>query len=105
MKHTRNLAIFVMAALASLAAFATGTLDPLLQLVGLQPEGVLPLLMLANAPLGAELKTLVEGIQAGFAEFKKTNDTRLSQSDSDFQAKMAKIQTDITGLLDLKVAV
>ena len=68
MKHTRNLAIFVMAALASLAAFATGTLDPLLQLVGLQPEGVLPLLMLANAPLGAELKTLVEGIQAGFAD-------------------------------------
>lgn len=105
MKHTRNLAIFVMAALASVAAFATGQLDPLLQLVGLQPEGLLPLLMLANAPIGAELKTLVEGIQAGFAEFKNTNDTRFSQADSDYQAKMAKIQGDLTGLMDLKKTV
>jgi HK97 family phage major capsid protein len=49
-----------------------------------------------------ELKTIVEDIQRGFADFKKANDARQAQSDGDFQAKMAKITADLAGLMDLK---
>ena len=63
-------------------------------------------LLLANA-VGLELKTLVEGIQTAFNAFKSTNDERLtalekSRSDSDFQAKLAKIEADIATALALK---
>lgn len=49
-----------------------------------------------------ELKTIVDELQKGFAEFKKTNDTRQAQSDGDFQAKMSKIQGDLAGLMEMK---
>lgn len=65
------------------------------------------LLVLANAPAALELKSIVESIQRGFEQFKQTNDERLtaiekSRSDSDFQAKLAKIQDDLAKLMDLK---
>jgi HK97 family phage major capsid protein len=66
------------------------------------------MLLLANGPVALpELKSLVESIQQGFSDFKATNDARLkavetARSDSDFQAKLAKIETDIASALDLK---
>ncbi len=100
MKTSRILALIaigVLYATAASAVFANG----------FTPDTV-GLLMLANAPIALpDLKTLVESIQTGFAEFKATNDARLkavetARSDSDFQAKLAKIEADIATALDLK---
>ena len=61
MKHTRNMAIFVMAALASVAAFATGVADPFLQLLGLHGDTVGALVMLAGGIVGLQLFLSHEG--------------------------------------------
>ena len=50
MKMTRTHAGLMLACVATLAAFATGALDPLLHLLGLSPDSPLALLMLANGP-------------------------------------------------------
>jgi len=47
-KQTRTLAIFAMAALACAAAFATGVMDPWLQLLGMHPDVGASLFLLAN---------------------------------------------------------
>lgn len=54
-----------------------------------------------------EIKELVGGIEKAFNEFKLINDDRLSKiekgaSTSDFEAKLAKVQSDISSALDLK---
>lgn len=64
-------------------------------------------LMLANGPLAIELKSLVEGIQKGFEQWKSTNDDRLAKLEKgagtgDHEAKMAAMQADLGKLLDLK---
>lgn len=66
------------------------------------------LVMMATAPaLLPEVKELVDGLQRAFTEFKSTNDARLNaiekaRSDSDFQAKLAKIEADISAALAIK---
>ena len=55
----------------------------------------------------AEVTTLVESIQQGFADFKKLNDERLAKVEKgaatgDFEAKLAAVQGDIAKALDLK---
>jgi HK97 family phage major capsid protein len=54
-----------------------------------------------------EIKDLVGSIEKGFNEFKAINDERLgklekNESTSDFEAKLAKVQADISSALDLK---
>lgn len=54
-----------------------------------------------------EVKDLVAGIARALEEFKTTNDARLkaieaSRSDADFQAKLAKIESDVSAALALK---
>ena len=74
-------------------------------------QGTLGGLMLANVPVALpELKTLVESIRQGLEDFKKTNDERLkaiesAKSDTDFQAKLAAITTQLGDLLDMKKTV
>lgn len=62
MKMTRTYAGVMLACAATLAAFATGALDPLLHLLGLSPDSPLALLMLANAPGAITTKTIAERI-------------------------------------------
>jgi len=57
--------------------------------------------------MAQEIKDLVEGIQKSFNDFKSINDERLSKvekgaSGADFEAKLAKVQADISTALDLK---
>ena len=57
--------------------------------------------------MAQEIKDLVEGIQKSFNDFKQINDDRLSKvekgaSTADFEAKLAKVQADISTALDLK---
>jgi len=57
--------------------------------------------------MAQEIKDLVEGIQKSFNDFKQINDDRLSKvekgaSSADFEAKLAKVQADISTALDLK---
>lgn len=57
--------------------------------------------------MAQEIKDLVEGIQKSFNDFKQINDERLSKvekgaSTADFEAKLAKVQSDISTALDLK---
>lgn len=57
--------------------------------------------------MAQEIKDLVEGIQKSFNDFKQINDERLSKvekgaSTADFEAKLAKVQSDISAALDLK---
>lgn len=57
--------------------------------------------------MAQEIKDLVEGIQKSFNDFKQINDERLSKvekgaSAADFEAKLAKVQSDISAALDLK---
>jgi len=63
-RTTRNLAIFAMTALASVAAFATGMADPLLQLLGMQADTVGTLFMLANGVVAVPAKTISDQIAA-----------------------------------------
>lgn len=105
MKTTRNITAFALFSLACFGAFATGVIDPYLQLVGMAPEHALPMLMLANAPL--ELKGIIEGIKTALNEFKTTNDERLTKLEKgsatgDHEAKLAAVQGDIAKLMDLK---
>lgn len=65
MKHvlTRNLAIVAMAAIATGIAYACGTLDPLLTVLGLQHDGAkAAALMLAEGALVVDAKTIGEQI-------------------------------------------
>lgn len=64
MKLTRNLGLMALAALATFAAFAGGSLDPILALVGLHPDAVLAGLMLANGPILITKATITEQIVA-----------------------------------------
>lgn len=100
-----------LAALAALAlgavAYAAGISDPYLALIGLQPHEALTGLMLANAAGGLELKSLVDAIQKGLEDFKKTNDERLGKLEKgaatgDYEAKLAAVQGDIARALDMK---
>lgn len=57
--------------------------------------------------MAQEIKDLVEGIQKSFNDFKEINDERLSKvekgaSGADFEAKLAKVQADISAALDMK---
>ena len=100
MKTSRLLAIFTVAALYGVAAFAAvaGMLSP-------ETAGSL---LLANAVAGLpEVKALVEAVQKGFEDFKKLNDERLAKVEKgaatgDFEAKLAAVQGDIAKALDLK---
>lgn len=80
MKRTRNLVIFVMAALASVAAFATGVADPFLQLLGLPTDTAGALFMLANGAVAVPGKTISDQISA-------------------FQAKRLAAQTEAEALI------
>ena len=64
MKHTRNMAIFVMAALASVAAFATGVADPFLQFLGMHSDAAGALFMLANGIAAVPGRSIAEQIVA-----------------------------------------
>ena len=106
MKLTSRSLFAAAAAVLFIAAAFTGVVDPYLAMIGLDHGSVLPL-MLANAMLPLEIKTLVEGIQKGFDDFKKINDERVAklekgQATGDFEAKLAAVQGDLTKLLDLK---
>jgi HK97 family phage major capsid protein len=105
MKTSRNFAIFVMAALVGVCAYAAA--DPVISaFLAAHLDLAGGLALLANAPvLAPEMKTLVEGIQRGFEDFKRANDQKQAQSDSDFQAKMANITADLAGLMDMKRSV
>lgn len=105
MKTSRNFAILVMAALVGACAFAAA--DPgIAAFLAAHLDTASGLALLANTPvLAPEIKTLVEGIQRGFEDFKRTNDQKQAQSDGDFQAKMAKITADLAGLMDMKRSV
>jgi HK97 family phage major capsid protein len=101
MKIVRNTVAILVALAACSAAYALGVADPLLALAGLHSDQVIGLMMLANAPVALpELKALVETIQRGFEEFKRTNDERLAklakgEAVSDLDAKLAKIEKDL----------
>lgn len=105
MKTSRILSLAVVGLLLGTVLYAA--LSHFFQF-SVPPADAFGLLMMANGPLVApELKGLVESIQRGLEEFKKTNDERLtalekSKSDSDFQAKLAAIQGDVGKLMDLK---
>lgn len=58
------MAVFVMAALASVAAFATGVADPFLQLLGLHGDTAGALFMLANGVAAVPGKSIAEQIVA-----------------------------------------
>lgn len=109
-RTTRFLATTV-AAIAALTlgavAYAAGVADPILALIGRQPHEALTGLMLANAAGGLELKSLVDAIQKGLEDFKKTNDERLGKLEKgaatgDYEAKLAAVQGDIARALDMK---
>lgn len=101
MKTSRIVALFAAALLygvAAAAAFA-GVLTP---------DQAGGMLLLANAPVALpELKSLVEAIQKSFTDFKSINDDRLAkiekgQATGDFEAKLARVESDIAKALDLK---
>jgi HK97 family phage major capsid protein len=105
MKSTVRNTIAFMAAIALCAvAVAAGAVDPVLAAIGIHGDQVLPLMMLANAPVAMpELKALIESMQKGFEDFKKTNDERLGKMAkgevvSDFEAKLAKMNDEMTAL-------
>ena len=105
MKSTvRNIGTFLAAAALCAVAYAAGAADPMLAALGLSGEHVVSLVMLANAPVALpEVKALIEAMQKGFEEFKKTNDERLGklakgEAVSDFEAKLAKMNEDMTTL-------
>ena len=97
---SRPLGFFAI--LMAVAAAISFLLDPALRL------DAAALVMLATAPIAMpEVKELVDGINRAFNEFKTTNDARLkaienARSDSDFQAKLAKIEADLTAALGIK---
>lgn len=63
MKMTRNLVGLALTTACMLAAAAAGLFDPWLQLLGITPDAAIPLLMLANGPLGVTgTKTVGERI-------------------------------------------
>lgn len=64
MSRTRNLAVFAMAALASMAAFAAGLADPLLHLLGQHADTAGSLLLLANGIVAVPAKTIADQIAA-----------------------------------------
>lgn len=100
MKTSRLLALFAVASLYGVAAFAAVT--------GMLSTDVAGSLLLANAAVGLpEVKTLVEAIQKSFDDFKKLNDERLSKVEKgaatgDFEAKLSLVQADLAKALDLK---
>lgn len=102
MRITRTMAGFALAAIGVLAILAFSHFGH-----QVQPEHF-SMLMLANAPLAMpEIKTLLEGISQGFADFKKTNDERLAklekgEATGDFEAKLAAVQKDLASAMDLK---
>ncbi|RZJ02242.1 MAG: phage major capsid protein [Rubrivivax sp.] len=64
-------------------------------------------LLLANGPAALDVKELVQRIEQGFADFKKTNDERLGKLEKggvtgDMEAKLAAIQKDVATALDLR---
>lgn len=75
---------------------------------GLIGSDTLAHLSLVGIAMGnLEVKGLVEGIQRAFADFKTVNDERFAklekgQSTGDIEAKLAKVEADITSALDLK---
>lgn len=90
-----------------MALAAVATFSP--QLLGsMSAQDLGAAFLFANAPIALpELKSLVDGIQKGFADFKSINDERLAKLEKgaapgDFDAKMAAVQADLTKLLDLK---
>ncbi len=105
---TRTRALTTLFAVASLVALAAVQLFAPHLLGSLQPQDLGGLFLLANAPVGlTEVKSLVESIQKGFADFKSINDDRLSKIEKgaatgDFEAKLAAVQGDIAKALDLK---
>lgn len=103
MRINRTVAGFALAVIAVLFAIAA---FPLFQ--HLPTEHIGGLMLLANAPVALpELKAVLEAIQKGFADFKSTNEERLAklekgQSSSDFDAKLAAIQRDVSTAMDMK---
>lgn len=100
-RFLRNPATIALAICA--AALLLGVLSITGQLSGDHAAG----LLLANAVGVLEMKTLVESIQKGFADFKQVNDERLAKLEKggatgDFEAKLSKVQADIAAALDLK---
>jgi len=75
---------------------------------GLTGHDVATGLLLANAPLALpELKILIDGIQKGFSDFKELNDRRYEElkagkTTGDSDAKLAKLQGELTELMSLK---
>jgi len=99
MKKFFTLIAIGLMAFAATQAVAAGIFSPdtlaHLSLVGMAMAGNL------------EVKGLVEGIQKAFTDFKAVNDERLGklekgQATGDFDAKLAKVQADITAALDMK---
>jgi HK97 family phage major capsid protein len=105
-KSTTLIAAGLAAALGAIALVA-GAADSYLALLGLNGAEALPLLLLANATGGLELKSVVEAIQKGFEDFKSANNDRLAKLEKggatgDYEAKLAALQADIARALDLK---
>lgn len=113
MQRTRNLAVLVMAALASVAAFATGVADPFLQLLGMHTDTAGALFMLANGAAVVDVKTIGEQIAAftkklgemkdksleivskGIAEVR-TLDEHEAEEHAQVAAEIKSIETHIT---------
>ena len=113
MNRTRNLAVFAVAALASVAAYAVGAADPFLQLLGMHTDTVGALLMLANGAAVIDVKTIGEQVVAftkkladlkeksieivgkGIAE-NRTLDEHESEEHAQVSAEIKSIETHIT---------
>lgn len=104
--NTRTLSLSTVWPLAWAAVAALGAYCLATDAAAFLHVDALAGLLLANAAAG-DLKPLIEQIQKGFHDFREANDARLtalekSRTDSDFQAKLAKIETDIAKWLDMK---
>lgn len=93
-KHSR----FALAAAAAMASTAGGAVIERKEAGGDQQPTIL------------EVKGIIEGIGKAFEEFKKTNDERIKavaagKSAADYEAKLAKIEKDLTDLSEAKAEI
>lgn len=116
MKMTRNMAGVMLASLGLLAAFVSGSLDPLLQLLGIAPDSAIPLLMLANGPGAIVGKTVGERIgeftakraelvtakqalvQKAILDEGRTFDAHEAEQNAQFEADIASIDETLKQL-------
>lgn len=108
MFRTYRVPVLLTVAVLAVAGLAAGMADPYLATLGLiDGHHLAGALLMANAAGALELKTIVEAIQKGLDDFKKTNDERLAKLEKggatgDHEAKLAAIQGDLAKALDMK---